>query len=243
MSSVRAILGFVLVFIVFDSFVLFGQADGVFDKIKAGFRYANDYLETVKEVANLVAKSLNPKRKESQNRGDRAGDHTDRDFGTSNIVSAFFRLLGLDSQKVAAITVNSAIFLAQMISSLFELPAVKNDKFDQATDDVETPWDPLQFILKNKNEKMKKLIEEARNEALPDRLLDSLDGFDSGCIRLLLCKISIVIRAAQESLKNKKPNSNGIRSFTAWLPSREDFEGNSDECEDKYTDCRLFPES
>lgn len=90
---------------------------------------------------------------------------------------------------------------------------------------------------------MKRLIEEARNEALPDRLIDSLDGFDSGCIRLLFCKTSIVIKAVQESLKNKKPNSNGIHSFTAWLPSREDFEGNSDECEDKYTDCRLFPES
>lgn len=90
---------------------------------------------------------------------------------------------------------------------------------------------------------MTKLIEEARNEALPDRLMDTIDGFDSACIRLLLCKASIVIRSAQESLKKKKKKSNGIRSFTAWLPSKEDFERNSDECEDKYTDCRLFPES
>lgn len=90
---------------------------------------------------------------------------------------------------------------------------------------------------------MKELIEEARSEALPDRLLDSLDGLDSGCIRLLLCKSSIVIRAAQESLKNKgRTTGDRVRSFTAWLPTREEFEGNSDECEDKYTDCRLFPE-
>ncbi|XP_047366910.1 uncharacterized protein LOC124955876 isoform X3 [Vespa velutina] len=239
MPSVKVILQFVLILIFFDTFI-FGRADGMFDKIKTGFRYANDYLKIVKDVANLVSQSLNPEKEESSKRGDRGGDDKNQDFGPTNVISAFFRLLGLDSQKIAAIAVNSVIFLAQMISSLFGLPPVKDDKVDQSIK-TESPWDPLKFILENKNDKMTKLIEEARNEALPDRLMDTIDGFDSACIRLLLCKASIVIRSAQESLKKKK--SNGIRSFTAWLPSKEDFERNSDECEDKYTDCRLFPES
>ncbi|KAL2737892.1 jmjC domain-containing protein 4 isoform X2 [Vespula squamosa] len=238
MFSVKAILQFVLILIFFDTFV-FGRADGMFDKIKTGFRYANDYLEIVKDVANLVSQSLNPGKEEASKRGDKEGDEKNQDFGPTNVISAFFRLLGLDSQKIAAIAVNSVIFLAQMISSLFGLPSVKDNKVDRDIE-TESPWDPLKFILENKNDKMTKLIEEARNEALPDRLMDTIDGFDSACIRLLLCKASIVIRSAQESLKKK---SNGIRSFTAWLPSKEDFERNSDECEDKYTDCRLFPES
>lgn len=88
----------------------------MFDKIKTGFRYANDYLEIVKDVANLVSQSLNPEKEESSKRGDHEGDEKNQDFGPTNVISAFFRLLGLDSQKIAAIAVNSVIFLAQMVS-------------------------------------------------------------------------------------------------------------------------------
>ncbi|KAI4498871.1 hypothetical protein M0802_006046 [Mischocyttarus mexicanus] len=246
-SYVKVILQFLLVLIILDSFV-YVKADGMLDKIKTGLRYANDYLEIVKDVTNLVSKSLNSENKGSSKRGDPGVDepNQNQDFRPVNLITAFFRLIGLDSQKVAAIAVNSVIFLAQMISSLFDLPPVKTDKIDRSVEDetneLPSTWDPLKFILQNnQNDKMKILLDEARNEALPDRLIDTIDGFDSACIRLLLCKTSIVIRSVQESLKNKK--SNGIGSFTAWFPSKEDFERNSDECEDKYTDCRLFPES
>lgn len=102
---------------------------GVFDKIKAGFQYANDYLETVKEVANLVAKSLNSHKKQSDKRGDRTEDQANQDFGTSNFISGFFRLLGLDSRKLAAITVNSAIFLAQMVKKKIKSNDIKTKKY------------------------------------------------------------------------------------------------------------------
>ncbi|XP_015182352.1 PREDICTED: jmjC domain-containing protein 4 isoform X2 [Polistes dominula] len=225
---------------------------GMFDKIKTGLRYANDYLNIVKDVTNLVSKSFNSNDKRyTSKRGDPEEQEQEepdknQDFRPTNLISAFFRLFGLDTQKIAAIAVNSVIFLAQMISSLFDLPPVKTDKVDRSIEDESNdetipPWDPLKFILENKNDKMRLLLDEARNEALTDKLMDTIDGFDSPCIRLLLCKTSIVIKFVQQSLKNKK--SNGIGSFTAWFPSKEDFERNSDECEDKYTDCRLFPES
>jgi len=34
-----------------------------------------------------------------------------------------------------------------------------------------------------------------------------------------------------------------MHRMIAWLPSKEDFETNSDECEEKHTDCRLFSSS
>lgn len=86
------------------------------DKIKSGFRYANDYLKIVKDVANLVSQSLNSEKEESTKRGGHGEDEKNQDFGPTNVISAFFRLLGLDSQKIAAIAVNSVIFLAQMVS-------------------------------------------------------------------------------------------------------------------------------
>lgn len=61
-----------------------------------------------------MSKSLGHKQK--QKRGEDGNDGKPP-FGPSNFVSAFFRLIGFDSQKVAAIAVNSVIFLAQMVST------------------------------------------------------------------------------------------------------------------------------
>lgn len=85
----------------------------VLDKIKAGLQYASNYLETAKDIADLVSKSLGHKQK--QKRGEDENDEK-QPFGPSNFVSAFFRLIGFDSQKVAAIAVNSVVFLAQMVN-------------------------------------------------------------------------------------------------------------------------------
>lgn len=69
-------------------------------------------METAKDIADLVSKSLGHTQK--QKRGeDENGDK--QSFGPSNFVSAFFRLIGFDSKKVAAVAVNSVIFLAQLV--------------------------------------------------------------------------------------------------------------------------------
>lgn len=99
--------------------IIFFLYEGVFDKIKEGLRSAKNYLKTVKDIANLVSESLN--RKESQRRGDNGEFNEDKEkpkesLGPAPFVSAFFRLLGLNSQKITAITVNSVIFLAQMVN-------------------------------------------------------------------------------------------------------------------------------
>lgn len=65
-----------------------------------------------------------------------------------------------------------------------------------------------------------------------------MTGSNSACIRLLLCKLSPIIKAAQNSLNNKSQDY--MYRMIAWLPSKEEFETNSNECEEKYTDCQLF---
>ncbi|EZA50886.1 hypothetical protein X777_10855 [Ooceraea biroi] len=185
----------------------------VLDKIKAGLQYASNYLETAKDIADLVSKSLGHKQKQKQKRGEDGNDDTKQPFGPSNLVSAFFRLIGFDSQKIVAVTINSVVFLAQMISSLFGLKTPQ-DNIARSMDGEKLAWDPLKFTLENRN------------------------GADSACIRLLLCKSSPVIKAAQNSLGNK---SRDHMRLTAWLPSKEEFETNSDECEDRHSDCSLFP--
>ncbi|CAK9806592.1 hypothetical protein ANTPLA_LOCUS4948 [Anthophora plagiata] len=210
---------------------------GVLDKIKAGLVYATNYLEAAKDIADLVAKSLGHKEKER--REENVETKEKGSFGPSNIMSAFFRLIGLDSQKVTAIAVNSVIFLAQMISSLFELKPPKENIARNLDDEIDySTWDPAKLIMESKNEKIQKLIEQAHDENLPNELIEGVDGLDSACIKLLLCKTSPVIRAAQKLLKNKTQDR--TRRMTSWLPNRDEFEENSDECENRHTDCSLF---
>ncbi|XP_032684815.1 uncharacterized protein LOC116850527 [Odontomachus brunneus] len=215
------------------------KTEDVLDKIKTGLQYASNYLETAKDIADLVSKSLgHNKQKQKQKRGEDGDDEVKQPFGPSNLVSAFFRLIGLDSPKVAAIAVNSFIFLAQMISTLLGVKSPQGN-IARNTNDAVLTWDPVKFILENKNDKVQNLVDQARDVNLPNHLIARISGSDSACIRLLLCKSSPVIKAAQTSLNNK--SRHGMRRMTAWLPSKEEFEANSDECEDKHTDCSLFP--
>lgn len=88
---------------------------GVLDKIKNGLQTAKNYLETAKEIADLVSTSLGHNK--YQRRGDDGGkkDSVTKRLGPGNFTSAFFRLLGLDTSRIAAIAVNTAIFVTQMV--------------------------------------------------------------------------------------------------------------------------------
>ncbi|XP_043288083.1 uncharacterized protein [Venturia canescens] len=232
------------------------EKEGVFDKIKSGLQYATDYLKTAKEIADLVSRSLghrnndrnhskgeeeaNRNRKNDEKRGDDSGrdDGRSKNSKTPNLLSGFFRLLGLDSPRIAAIAVNSVIFLAQMISSLFEVKPKLVEESRARSD--ESLFDPLDFIVENKNEKVQSLVEQAKDPRLPIHLIEKLDGPNSACVRLFICKSSPIILAAQNSLKNRTVE----RRFdiTSWLPRMEDFEDNADRCDEKHDDCALFPE-
>ena len=85
------------------------------------------------------------------------------------------------------------------------------------------------------------LVQQAKNPALPEELIDRLDGLDSACVRLLMCKTSPIILAAQNSLMNKTLDKKF--DITSWLPSKELFEDNADSCEEQHFDCKIFPES
>lgn len=82
------------------------------------------------------------------------------------------------------------------------------------------------------------LVQRAKDATLPEQLIDDIDGLDTSCVKLLICKTSPVIRAAQLSLQKKY--SNPFHQITSWLPSLKEFEDNSEICEQNHTDCLLF---
>ncbi|XP_057328563.1 uncharacterized protein LOC130669594 [Microplitis mediator] len=224
------------IFILVSLVSLTSGEEGFFDKLKNGLASMRSYLETVKEVAELVSKSL--KQQSDRKKGDEStqSDGGNQNFNSGNLASAFFRLLGLDSPKIAAITVNSAIFLAQVIASFFEIKSSR----DESDDEIE--FDPFQYIVESRDDKIKNLLQQAQNPELPRQLIDQLDGMDLSCVKLLMCKISPFILKAQNSLKSDKKSSSRRSEFVSWLPTQEVFEENSEACEREHEDCKVFPE-
>ncbi|KAK0081980.1 hypothetical protein PV326_007399 [Microctonus aethiopoides] len=222
---------------------VFGEANrnDVLEKLKNGLKYARNYLETAKEIADLVANSWK-QQDNNKKRGDEyvKNDKIPKGNYSDNLTSAFFRLLGLDSPKIAAITVNSAIFLAQLINSLMKDKKEANKEPEENINNDESNFDPLKFIMNTRNERIQNLLEQAQNPQLPEQIIDNLDVLDSSCVRLLMCKITPIILHAQKSLKNNTLN----RKFdlTSWLPDKQLFEDNGDNCEEKFLDCKIFPD-
>ncbi|XP_046624959.1 uncharacterized protein LOC124307379 isoform X2 [Neodiprion virginianus] len=143
------------------------QRPGVLDTIKSGLEYASSYIDIAKDIADLVATSLGH---EKRNRGDNGSDQPSENFagkkkyfGNQGLVAAFFKLLGLDPTKINAIAVNSAIFLAQMISTAFNLKSkldrsrgmdlkLEEDQ-DPLTEDGNWIRGPMRLILDSTNER------------------------------------------------------------------------------------------
>ncbi|KAJ8667000.1 hypothetical protein QAD02_008662 [Eretmocerus hayati] len=220
-------------------FVAAGSSEGVFEKIRAGLQNAKNYLETAKNIADLVSNSLNKNKYQSYKmRGDNDdfADSPRKDtFEPKNLISSFFRLMGLDSGKVTAITVNGFVFLAQLISELFKLkPKMEqsiSESYNLDTSDI------AKVVTGNENEKVQNLWNQAQSKSLPRRLIEEIGGRNSSCVQLLICKSSPIIWAAQKSMRDQSVRIQ--RDITSWLPSREKFEEYSDNCDDKYRDCRM----
>ncbi|XP_063976098.1 uncharacterized protein LOC135161990 [Diachasmimorpha longicaudata] len=232
------IFGLCCVILVRQNTATASDNEGVLEKIKNGIKYSKNYLDTAKEIADLVAESLGHKLRKPKGDQNNEFHKSSKPLDSGNIASAFFRLLGLDSTRIAAIAVNSAIFLAHMISSLFNINAGRSTGRD--TQEPPNMFNLLGFFMNTKNERLHNLVQQAQSPDLPKQLIDHVDVLDSACIRLLLCKISPVISAVQKSLNDQL--SNNRRQLTSWLPKRETFEKNSHVCEKRYLDCNIFPE-
>ncbi|KAL7298928.1 hypothetical protein TKK_0008031 [Trichogramma kaykai] len=211
----------------------FGQSQGVLDKLKTGFLNAKSYLETARDIADLVSKSLNSKKTLNQ-RGDTA-DFDEKpkaeSFEPADVISTIFKLLGLDPRKITAVAVNSIIYFVQLIGELFKLTPKIKENVNKISDDS---IDPIHLIVEKKNEK--RLLQQAEDDKLPNQLVDSLDGYNTKCVQLLICKISPIIWAAQKSLRSNPKNSK--LDIISWLPSREEFETHFDNCDSKYKVCQ-----
>nr|ADW40544.1 proctolin peptide [Bombyx mori] len=114
----------------------------------------------------------------------------------------------------------------------------------------------MTWILNKNSRKLQEMISAAKNESLPDNIehLIKRQGSDdeTGCIRLLVCKITPFIVRMQEAVfgnngRNDKTKSkgneqqrNGVASVMyRYLPTQDEINEHSDICERRHRDCSI----
>lgn len=102
--------------------------------------------------------------------------------------------------------------------------------------------DTYDWIIKNKN--LESIIQTSKDDDLPNLITEyikekSLDE-ESVCIQLLICKSAPFIKAMQDAIKTDgKKKKKGRGALFQFLPSMDEVEKVSDECERKHPYCRL----
>ncbi|XP_049837469.1 uncharacterized protein LOC126282067 [Schistocerca gregaria] len=193
-------------------------------------------LNTSCNVAQLVSSGLlalkQPQTPSSRDRGGSGG----------NTVAAVFRLLGLEPSRLRAVTLNSLLFIAQLISNFFiQQGAPKNTgKQGKKHQDSLLPW-----ILQNPT--VQKFVPSIKDQSLADRVMDAVNGHISQyanltCSQLLICRLMPFIRGMQRSVIPLLSEADfysmtGINIFFSSLPEEKEMEDITDKCDLQYPGC------
>ncbi|XP_054731653.1 uncharacterized protein LOC129240136 [Anastrepha obliqua] len=205
------------------------------------------------------------------------------DFSTSRFVRGVLRMIGFDATKLGALAINALIMIAQAIGNAFTPATRTNDGYSPPS----TPYDnadegvpeamrnseqeahqpralregtPIDWYLENPNAEMRRMLDNALNSQLTDRIAEMIErveeqeGGQAGCIKLLMCKSSPIIWGMQRSVservtgnvvnttdesattrekaKPKKPFSTEV--LFAHFPTIEEFREHGAICDERF---------
>ncbi|XP_072949248.1 uncharacterized protein [Epargyreus clarus] len=237
--------------------------EGFMDHISTGMKFAQNFLgsESVAiKVADFVVRAFqtvnNPsdvkKRPPQSYVDDYSGskeqlfekkrpDYNLHEVPTGSPWRYLVRLLGLQPNQISAVAVNALVFVAQMITTFLAGPRRPSKPFRSD--------DPMDWILSKKSKNLQELIPAAKNESLPDLIEELIEQHENkeetSCIRLLVCKISPFVSKMQKAVFGKENETDfnekvrGAAIMYRHLPSKEEINGRSDVCEQRYKDCDL----
>ncbi|XP_071056582.1 uncharacterized protein [Onthophagus taurus] len=231
---------FLLFFIFTINWFHINSESNLFDKLASGFKFAGKLLgiDHVADVSSLISKafSSNKRLKNGFVENDENKNHND------NIFAGFLRIFGFDPKKIAAIGVNGIIFMAQLISSSL---STNFNKQEELRDELRSSpqEDPLIWILNNYG--VKNLLEYSKNQDLSQIIIkyikEKSSDEDSGCIQLLICKLSPFIEKMQTYLKNNPTqNDSGKNILYKHLPTIDEVENVGEICEKNHPYCRII---
>ncbi|KAH1019179.1 hypothetical protein HUJ04_009034 [Dendroctonus ponderosae] len=194
--------------------------------------------DQAKQVASLVSNAFT----------DYANSRKKSTNPTSQVFTGFLKVLGFEAEKIAAIAINGLIFVAQLVSWSFALSLPETtwrlgtslmSKSSRRTENIGSE-NPLDWVLENADIAI--LMTNITSRNLPEFVIEyvkqqSLDE-ESGCVQLLICKISPFIWGMQEAFDLTKSSLRlGQTAFFRYLPARAEVLKQSEVCDSEYPYC------
>ncbi|XP_055608205.1 uncharacterized protein LOC129755637 [Uranotaenia lowii] len=257
-------------------------AGDLMQDLSNGVRMAGKFfgIDTISDVANLVAKGFanrnpaapgapgagpGPEQPEADTgSGPNASSSQQQQQQAASMMMLVSRLIGLDGGKLGALVMNALIFVAHVIATNFG--TFKKAQLDQpaASSKPDEPSSilhsesPLDWLLNNPPKQFRSLLNSVKDGNLTDYLEQDLAELreapddQSGCIKLLMCKIKPFIQKMQqvvldrvnanrdeeqaEQLEPEEPPSVAEIIYKS-VPSLQDFKTNSARCEKQFRHC------
>ncbi|XP_055619413.1 uncharacterized protein LOC129764403 [Toxorhynchites rutilus septentrionalis] len=227
--------------------------------LRQGVRMAGKFLgiDTISDVADLVAKGFS-----------RQGDFLKPEVnGTSqqpaeSLMLMLWKLIGLDGSKLGAMVMNVLIFVAHVIATNLG-GAAKQPGLDHVAKDgpptaeesaILKSESPLDWLLNKPPAALNTVLQSVHDRNLTDYLESDLNDReqappeDTGCIRLLMCKIKPFIWKMQQVVTEQlgaSRNSNRqaaesesiVDTVLRNVPTLDEFEANGARCEAQHKHC------
>ncbi|ERL88589.1 hypothetical protein D910_05974 [Dendroctonus ponderosae] len=179
--------------------------------------------DQAKQVASLVSNAFT----------DYANSRKKSTNPTSQVFTGFLKVVGFEAEKIAAIAINGLIFVAQLLGTSLM------SKSSRRTENIGSE-NPLDWVLENADIAI--LMTNITSRNLPEFVIEyvkqqSLDE-ESGCVQLLICKISPFIWGMQEAFDLTKSSLRlGQTAFFRYLPARAEVLKQSEVCDSEYPYC------
>nr|XP_019550132.2 uncharacterized protein LOC109420248 [Aedes albopictus] len=228
--------------------------------IKNGVRMAGSLfgIETITDVADLVAKGFS-----KQGIFLKPQENTPLQQKAASMMVLIWKLIGLDGSKLGALIMNALIFVAHVIAT--NLGTLKKPGLDENNDLEYTKAEessilqsesPLDWLLNNPPKQFDGMLNTIQNTNITDYLesdlanLENTPVVDSGCIRLLICKIKPFIWKMQQVVRdrlaagreeNSEPHDDEQESIAELIfrnvPKLAEFQVNGAQCEAQFKHC------
>ncbi|XP_066248791.1 uncharacterized protein [Euwallacea similis] len=184
------------------------------------------------------ASGINVVAKNGYNKPSKAktGHETIKSF-IPQIFTAFLKLTNSDSNKIAAVGVNTLIFLAQLLGTSL-ISNKKAAAVDEKRNGGLTFENSYDFIVNISGVAVSDVFHDKIGEKIISYIREHSSEEESGCVQLLICKLIPFFKSMQRALKDVKENrQRGRFNLFYHFPKGEEIAKQNENCANKIKWC------
>ncbi|GAB0097399.1 hypothetical protein DMENIID0001_130360 [Sergentomyia squamirostris] len=144
-----------------------------------------------------------------------------------------------------------------MMDRRHEYRSTDEPKISEATNETPRSGSPLDWILTNASPHLNRLMVDARDRNLPQRLVELVSSGKSNwsegeCILRLLCKTSPFVWAMQQAIADRidgveesednhtEDKGSIVDTIMRHIPNAKEVDMHGDACEERYPNCKVY---